>query len=150
MSNAMEAVVFGAPPLTPSGYLPGGSHPNVGEAIVKVVPRVEDNLFKYAEMNRAESSRREEPLPPGLGVVPPDWGSAERGAFSYSMLTPRQPGVGAIGLYLYEGRLGVLYGPLILDKPETYRDTTPEGFIEVVRLRHGIELGGFIASHRSG
>src|SRR5438876_4323532 len=107
-----DAVVFGAHDLSASGdpnagRPRGGSHANVGEAVVVVVPRAEDGLFKYAEENRAEASWRDEPLPPGLGVVPPDWGSAERGAFSYSKLTPRQPGVAAIGLYFYEGRLGV-------------------------------------------
>jgi hypothetical protein len=147
MGSAMYDVVFGAYDLSASGdpnagRPRGGSHATVGEAVVMVVPRAEDGLFKYSEVSRAEASWRNEPLPPGLGAVPPDWGSAERGAFSYSILVPEQPGVGAIGLYFHEGRLGVLYAPLICDDPERYANTTPARFIEIVRLRHGISLFG--------
>jgi hypothetical protein len=149
MSDAMEAVVHG-PHFETRGEEEvlvrpeGGLIPSVGEAVVSAVPRVEDGFFKYAEMNRAASSRFQQPLPPGLGVVPPDWGSAERGAFSYSMLTPRAPGVGAIGLYFYEGHLGVLYAPLILDEPQRFPGIGPNAFIELVRIRYGITLQGFI------
>jgi hypothetical protein len=56
------------------------------------------------------------------------------------MSTPEQPGVAAIGVYFYEGSLGLLYAPLILDGPEKYPKTTPEAFVELVRLRHNISL----------
>ena len=78
-------------------------------------------------------------------VVPPDWASGERGAFSYSILVPEQPGVDAIGLYFHEGRLGVLYAPLIWDDAETYSNTTPARASEMVRSRHGISLFGVSA-----
>jgi hypothetical protein len=151
MSHAMQAVVHGSYFKTEGGEefraAPrGGCHQTVGEAAVAVVPRAEDGLFKYIELTRAEASWQEQPLPTGLGVALPDWGSAERGAFSYSMLTSQQPGVAAIGLYFYEGRLGVLYAPLILDGPEKYAKTTPQAFVELVRLRRGISLMGFIAN----
>jgi hypothetical protein len=150
MGDGMQAVVYGPTHDVVDGELVlldprGGSHSRVGEAVVAVGPRVEDGLFKYLETSRMEASRRDEPLPPGLGVVPPDWGSAERGAFSYAMLRPEQPGVGAIGLYFYEGRLGVLYAPLILEQPEIYSGSPcPAAFVEMVRLRHGILLTGFV------
>lgn len=70
-------------------------------------------------------------------------GAPGSGAFSYSILVPEQPGVGAIGLYFHEGRLGVLYAPLICDDPERYANSTPARFIEMVRSRHGISLFGF-------
>jgi hypothetical protein len=151
MGGAMNDVVFGAHDLSatnqddPNAGRPrGGSHPSVGEAVITVVPRVEDNLFKYNHVTNAQGSWRTEQLPPGLGVVPPDFGSAERGAFSYSMLSAAQPGVAAVGIYFYEGRLGVLYAPLLLDQPDPYANVTPEAFIELVRLRRGITLTGFV------
>ena len=61
------------------------------------------------------------------------------------MLTPREPGVGAIALYIYEGRLGVLYAPLILDQAATFPGVSANAFIEMVRLRYGIALQGLIA-----
>jgi len=59
------------------------------------------------------------------------------------MLAPTQPGVGAIGLYFTEGRLGVLYAPLLCDEPEQYPRVPLDGFRELVRLRHNISLQGF-------
>jgi len=48
-------------------------------------------------------------------------------------------------LYFYEGRLGVLYAPLILEQPEIYSGSPcPAAFVEMVRLRHGILLTGFV------
>lgn len=149
MSRGMEAVVHGAAVKIDGDRrtvaLPrGGSHDSVGEAIVNVVPRVEDNLFKYAEYNRANASPFSEPLPAHGGVVPPDFGSAERGAFSYFMLTPVEPGVGAIGIYFEEGRLGVLYAPLVLDEPERYPSISMGEFVNLVQERRGVSLHGFI------
>src|SRR5947209_500916 len=134
---AMRAVVEG-PSRTPSGevMIPrGGQHASVGEAVVNVVPRVEDGLLKYAEIARTES---------GLsGSLSSDAGSAPRGGFSYSILTPEQPGVGAIGLYFYEGRVGILYAPLLSDYRRVHPQMSQSAFVEVVRLRYGINLSGF-------
>jgi hypothetical protein len=74
--------------------------------------------------------------------VPPDFGSAARGSFAYHVLRPRQSGVGALGIYFREGRLGLLYAPLILDAPDPYRDVSLEGFVELVRIKRGIDLAG--------
>jgi hypothetical protein len=77
-----------------------------------------------------------------LGVVPPDFGSVERGSFASDVLRPRTPGVAALGIYFREGRLGLLYAPLLFDEPEPYRRVSLEQFVELVRLRHGVVLGG--------
>jgi hypothetical protein len=102
---------------------------------------VEDGLLKYSEQVRAMVSPFTAPLPPGLGVVPPDF-SAEGGGFSYAILTPDQPGVGAIGIYFDQARLGVLYAPLLFDEPERYANVSRDAFVELVRLRRGISLSG--------
>jgi hypothetical protein len=115
--------------------------------VVRVGPRVEDGLFAYFNTGKAETSVFFEPLPARDGVVPPDFGSAERGGFSYSMLMPQEPGVSAIGVYFIEGRLGVLYAPLLRDEPEPYPQVSQEAFVEDVERRHGIELRGFGFGH---
>jgi hypothetical protein len=107
MGAAMDAVVHGSRYAEEAGEQVlvtqrGGTSASVGEAVVSVVPRAGDGLFKYAEVNRAQSSGLQADLPPGLGVIPPDWGSPERGAFSYYMLVPNEPGVAAIGIYFIE------------------------------------------------
>jgi hypothetical protein len=147
MGRGMQAVVYGPSLAFENGKLRaliprGGSHETVGEAIVYAVPRVEDNLFKYSVYSRTEAPPFREPLPARDGVTPADFGSTERGSFSCLMLTPVQPGVGAIGLYFPEGQLGVLYAPLLLDEPEQYSSMAREAFIECVRFRHDIALQG--------
>jgi hypothetical protein len=128
MSDGMRAVVDGPTHVVEDGIeklvIPrGGSHPTVGEAIVNVVPRVEDDLFAYSHYNRADFE----------------------GSLSYFFLSPSQPGVGAVGLYFMEGRLGVLYAPLAGDDPMKYPRVSLAQFVELVRLRHGISLEGLVA-----
>jgi hypothetical protein len=122
----------------------GGRHETVGEAVVMVVPRAADNLFAYQVANRAQAPMTAGPLPPGLGVVPPDFDSAARGSFGYHVLHPRQPGVGALGIYFREGRLGLLYAPLLFDEPERYAQMSVRQFMELVRLKHDIDLAGLV------
>lgn len=50
-------------------------------------------------------------------------------------------GVGATGLYFLEGRLGVLYAPLLLDDPEVYPDKSRSEFVKAVNRKRGIALG---------
>ena len=105
----------------------GGSHKSVGEAIVNVVPRAEDDLFKYSNFGRFTASL---------------YDPAVLGAFSYSALASAEPGVGVIGLYFDQARLGVLYAPLLLDDPERYSFVSREAFIERVHQVHGVSLQG--------
>jgi len=135
MTDGMEAVVNG-PGLVRNGEtttvsIPeGGSHETVGEGIVYVVPRAEDNLFKYSEFGRFTTSR---------------FGSD---TFQYWLLASDQPGVGAIGLYFDEAQLGLLFAPLLLDDPELldnprrYPSQSKAAFVERVRQQHGISLQG--------
>jgi hypothetical protein len=135
MTDGMEAVVNG-PSLVRDGEtttvsIPeGGSHENVGEGIVNVVPRAEDNLFKYSVFGRFTASR---------------FGSD---AFQYSSLASDEPGVGAIGLYFDQAQLGLLYAPLLLDDPELldnpqrYPSQSKAAFVEHVHQQYGISLQG--------
>jgi hypothetical protein len=132
MGNGMEAVVHGASLVidgeTQTLNRPeGGSHKTVGEAIVNVVLRAEDDLFKYSIFGRFTASL---------------YDSEVLGAFSYSALASAQPGVGVIGLYFDQARLGVLYAPLLFDDPERYSSISREAFIERVHHVHGVSLQG--------
>jgi hypothetical protein len=135
MGNGMGAVVYG-PGLVTDGQtltvnIPqGGSHKTVGEEVVHVVPRAEDNLFRYSHQTRYTAS----PFDAGAG-----------GAFSYSMLAANEPGIGVLGVYIDQAKVGLLHAPLLLNppsRPELYRRVSRDQFVELVRLRHGIELRG--------
>ena len=128
----------------------GGSHPLVGEAIVTAAPRNPDNLFGYLTYVSAHAPPFAQPLPAVNGVSPADFGTTERGSFSCNLLTPIERGVGAMGLYFAEGRLGVLYAPLQLDEPELYPKVDRASFVELVRLKREISLEGLGAAYRDG
>jgi hypothetical protein len=114
----------------------GGSHEAVGESIVYVVLRAQDDLFGYSVSVQATASLSDE-----SGIVSLET-SAARGVFSYRVLAPTQPGMGVLGLYFDQGQLGVLYAPLLFDDPQRYSRMSRDAFIELVRLRHGISLDG--------
>jgi hypothetical protein len=132
ISNGMDAVVHG-PSLVIDGEtstltIPeGGSHRAVGEAIVYVVPRAEDNLFKYSDQGRFRGS----PFDPDA-----------QGAFSTALVGSAEPGIGIVGLYIDQAQLGILYAPLLLDDPERYSGVSRAEFVDRVRERHGISLYG--------
>jgi hypothetical protein len=136
MGAGMQAVVFGPAMIVRNGERilvrpEGGRHATVGDAIIRAGPRVEDDLFAYFHENRASAP----------------FGSAAGGGFSYFVLTPENPGVAAVGIYFQEGRLGVLYAPLLLDDPERERfvNVSIHEFIELVHEQHGLRLRGLVA-----
>jgi hypothetical protein len=149
LAAGIQAVVFGVGYHTEGGEpvvrIPeGGKHPGVGETVITAQPLIaHDDLFGYSTMSRMIAPPFAEAPPGHSGVYDPGFGSAERGSFSYAVMTPVQPGVGAVGIYFPEGRVGLLYAPLIHDEPERYTRVSQDQFAELLRLRHGISLEGF-------
>jgi hypothetical protein len=104
--------------------------------------------FAYKEKSELRASPLPAILPAGFagGVIPADFGSAKRGAFSYSVMTPRDAGIGAVAFYFYEGKFGLLYVPLLDDCPAHIPSGSPGGFRAEVETRYGIYLQGFDAN----
>ena len=71
-------------------------------------------------------------------------GSAAHGDFSFTILTPQESGVGAIGIYFVEGRLGLLYYPMKSDEAQPFSNVSVAGFKDAVRRKHGFSLDGFV------
>lgn len=69
-------------------------------------------------------------------------GTAAEGGYSWSMLTPREAGVGAIGLYFDQGRFGCLLYPRHSPKAFRIVDVDRADFVTEVRVRFGFTLGG--------
>jgi hypothetical protein len=114
----------------------------VGESSIFAVPRppLDANAkFAYTELSRA-STGRQRPTRPGLN--PLQAGSAAHGDFSYAILTPSRAGIGAVGIYFLEGRLGLLYAPLKRDGPRKYTDVSVAQFKKAVKEEYGIPLEG--------
>jgi hypothetical protein len=75
------------------------------------------------------------------GVIPLDT-SAEAGGFAYTVLTPVEPGVGAVGIYFTTGRLGVLYAPLLARAAFCCPNVSARAFVSVVQTDHRFALQG--------
>jgi hypothetical protein len=71
-----------------------------------------------------------------------NWGTAAQGGFGFNLLPPKEPGIGAIGLYLLHGGLGLLYHPLAYDDALVYRRITHDEFRAAVAEDHAIEIDG--------
>jgi hypothetical protein len=69
--------------------------------------------------------------------------SAAEGGFGYAVLVPK-PGVGAVGIYFPQGRVGALFYPLAADRAIPYTNMKQEDFTASVLRDYGVVLeGGF-------
>lgn len=107
----------------------------VGEAAIFIAPRPppDPQFFGYLEESSAFVEQ---------GLNHPEAGSAGLGGFSSAILTPREPGIAAVGVYFLEGRLGLLHHPLQCDGPVSCRDVNVEGFKNAVQQEFGFSPVG--------
>jgi hypothetical protein len=68
--------------------------------------------------------------------------SAALGGFGYR-IGPAEPGVGAIGVYFYQGRFGAFFYPVKQAEPFIYRDVDLSDFSTLVAREHGVTLMAF-------
>jgi hypothetical protein len=68
--------------------------------------------------------------------------TAAEGGYAWALLAPREPGVGAVGLYFQQGRLGCLLYPRRSDKTIRFPDIDRADFVIEVRARYGFTLWG--------
>jgi hypothetical protein len=68
-----------------------------------------------------------------------DW-SASIGGFSTSILVPDQAGIGAIGIYFFQGKFGALFYPIKQEEPIVITNVDKEEFIAQVFERFGVRL----------
>jgi hypothetical protein len=107
----------------------------VGEAAIFIAPRppLEPEYFGYLEESSAFVEQ---------GLNHPEAGSAALGGFSFAILTPREPGIAAVGAYFLQGRLGLLHHPMQCDSPRPYRDVSVKEFADAVRQEFAFSLVG--------
>lgn len=117
-----------------------GAIPTVGEASVHIVAEKDRRLHYYTS---AIAYPPPQLIPPNR-PTPIQFGSAAQGGFAYTILTPRQPGPGAIGLYFPQGALGLLYYPVKDRHPLVYARVTHDGFREGVLRDHGFDIQGLM------
>jgi hypothetical protein len=122
-----------------------GKVPTVGGLTIEV--RTEKAGFRYS--GRGEISTGPIELGPG-SVERPDDHTAATGAYFETYLYPEEAGVGALGVYFYQPRLGALFYPARAARSILYRDVSHPEFKSAVLHDHGFQLGGSRIDVRPG
>ncbi|MBZ0280785.1 MAG: hypothetical protein K8L97_08580 [Anaerolineae bacterium] len=65
---------------------------------------------------------------------------ADTGGYTYSILTPKEPGQCFIGVYIYQNKIGMLYAPLLHKKRTKLKDLNLEDFVNQVLQRFNVLL----------
>jgi hypothetical protein len=109
---------------------------SVGEMGISVISR-KTGVFGY-EKRVGTMLGRDRTYGPGLSPAPGR--SAEQGDFSYEILAPAEPGIGAVAIYFDEGNVGVLYHPMECDAPVSFPNVSLLEFRAAVRDRYGFSI----------
>jgi hypothetical protein len=78
----------------------------------------------------------------GQGWQPISARTAAQGGYAWSLLTPREIGVGAVGLHFQQGRFGCLLFPRYSERAVRVPDVDVRDFIVDIKARFGITLWG--------
>jgi len=70
------------------------------------------------------------------------FGSTAEGGHSYSIMTPLEAGIGAVGVHFYQGSLGALFYPLKSPSAIVYRNVSADQFRDKVREEFDFEIEG--------
>jgi hypothetical protein len=97
--------------------------------------------FRYLS-HVAQFRGEEQALAPGVETAIQFGKSAARGGYGYTILPPLTPGIGAIGVYFPQGRLGAFFHPRERDEPFSYPDVTQAAFEAAVVRDFAVRIGG--------
>jgi hypothetical protein len=111
---------------------------SVGEEFVRATSK--NGTFEYMTSAKMVMGR-DQTIPSGTWTTI-QFGGAAEGGFAHSVLTPTTPGVGAVGIHFFQGRLGLLYAPLLAREPYVFREVSHGEFRDDVRERFGFDIQG--------
>ena len=115
--------------------------PTVGETSVGVFSR-RDSLFYVGSSFEMDAGIVEVGVDIQLGEVLERPVHASGGTFTLNVLGPNESGIAAVGIYVWEGRFGLLYLPLKHDVPLMCTDIEPREFRVKVKADYGLTLRG--------
>lgn len=111
----------------------------VGDFVIKC--RSSPNGFWYAPSSGIQFWP-EHAMQVGQGWEPISARTAAQGGYAWSLLTPREVGVGAVGLHFQQGRFGCLLFPRYSESAVRVPDVDLRDFIVDIKARFGITLWG--------
>jgi hypothetical protein len=114
---------------------------SVGEAYVSV--DCAEAGFRYAPRAMLQGGFGKQLIPSGIATAV-QFGSAATGGFGYSLLVPDAPGVPVLGIHFFQGRLGLLYAPLLSDEPMVFPSISHDEFRSAVARELAIDINGIL------
>ncbi len=115
------------------------AHPTVDDFIVHISLGLEG--FKYLDSLFAFNPNKQT-IPAGVRTPLIFSGSAAEGGYSHSIMTPREAGIGAIGVYFFQGSFGALFYPARFDEVIIYKNIGAYEFKQTIRQNFGFEIEG--------
>jgi hypothetical protein len=119
-----------------------GRHENVGEFMIQVGTKPGGFYYEGIHIGHPGLPNLRRKIQKSEDIR--DWAAAG-GSYTFSILVPEQPGIGAIGIHFYEGNFGAIFYPLKNDKPVLIMDVDQEAFRDSVIQRFGLRLSGLLA-----
>jgi hypothetical protein len=114
-----------------------GMFSSVGEFTISVRSSVSG--FKY--LGNSMAFIVPQTIPSGVETTL-KFGTAQQGGYAYTVMTPNESRIGAIGVHFNQGSLGALYHPLESDEPIIYSNVTFEKFKASVSNDYGFKIDG--------
>lgn len=124
--------------VTQAGY------DDVGEFVIEV--KNDSDGFKYFQYAAGVNAIRMSAKGVASSIA---YQTAQEGGYTYSVLTPRKAGIGAIGIHFYQGNLGVLIYPITEDKPVFFSNVSMDEFRDKILEKYGFEISGMNVSDKS-
>lgn len=120
-----------------AGIVDDDEFSDVGDLVVSVASGAGGLTY----MTKAVAHFAEQAIVGGSGPQTVRFGSAEEGGFAYSMMTPDEPGVGAVAAHYFQGAFGVLWAPLRQRDPIVIRGDH-DAFVARVAHDFGFTMSG--------
>ncbi len=98
-----------------------------------------DGQLRYAPAAQAYTIMQQ--IPSGV-PTPLRFGSAAEGGFAYSVMVPKQGGIGAVGIHFHQGAFGALFYPQKAEEAIIFSNANAEEFKRSVFDQFRIELSG--------
>ncbi len=132
-----EFATVGAAAMAFESLLNDGAVESVGGVPFSVI--LQNGALNYACAARAFFPTQSIPdsTPTAL-----QFGTAAVGGFSYSVLTPLEPGHPIVGVYFLQGRFGYAYTPIHCDRPSLIENVSHAEFRTSVMRTYGVDVQG--------
>lgn len=111
----------------------------VGGLVVSLI--TDTDGFKYAPAIEAHAGTMSPQSIPSHQWTAIEFGQGPAaGSYTCAVCAPTEPGIGAVGVYVYEASAGAVYWPAEFDKPQTVAAATQQEFEESVSAMVGCQV----------